>query len=137
MACKRKQTDLIGYVNQIYPCKQKSFRMTLQVRNKSVRKAICFDMKKLPLIKRKHDSCEPLKFVNVMIQEPANSNYAEILINSSTSIVEPQPGDVKFEHEEPVLQTTKLSEIDLNMSNDLASQSKTVHQTRISARLSP
>ena len=121
MSTKREERDIVAFVANLSPTKQNSARVSLQVGSESIKKGIIFDLSKLPVFKEKLQSGEPLKILNCVIDKVQNPNYAEVIINDSSKVVNPQPGDVSFERKEPKLVILKVKDLDKRMTNQLVS----------------
>ena len=97
MATKRKQESMVGFVVNMSPQKKKTVRLSLQVDGDTTKKAILFDLSKLAVLKQKQQSGEPIKIKNAIIEPaPSNKNFAEIIINSTAKLEDPQPGEITF-----------------------------------------
>ena len=119
---KRNLCDLVAYVTQISPAKKaKSARLKLQIGDNEVKRAVCFDMSKMETLRQKKVSCEPMKLQNVVIDKQSNPLFAEYIINTKTTITNPQPNEVAFPHNEPVLATLAINHIDLSKVGEVVS----------------
>ena len=112
MTAKRKTTDITAFITNVSPRKAKSVRLTLQVGANETKKAILFDMKKLPALQDKKLAGEPVKILNCIVDKPSNANFAEVVINTRSTVMEPNPNGVKFERREPLITVTKIADID-------------------------
>ena len=119
MASKRKTTDIVAYVKHISPRKEQSFRLSLQTDEGTVKKAICFDLKKLPMLKDRKQLYEMVKLNKVVVDKPTNAHFAEIVINSLSEITDPQPAEVNFARTEPVLDIVSIESIQEVMIGEL------------------
>ena len=108
---KRKLEDISGFVHSISPSKNKSFRFNIQDGESSTRRAICFDLHKLPEIRKLQESCEPVSIKKAVIQTPKTDSHAEIIINKMSEIKQPRPNEVNFPRNEPTVNIVKLVDI--------------------------
>ena len=82
---------------------------------------ILFDMSKLRTLKEKHQAGEPVKIIGCLVDKAANKIFAELVINSKSKILAPQPGDITFNRTEPKLAITLIKDIEKTMINQCIS----------------
>ena len=108
---KRKTSDVVGFVDQVSPSKKPPFRFVIQTGENTTKKAICFDITKLNDFKKKQDSCEPVKILDVVLQEAVKESHAEIVVNTYSRLKDPTPADINFPRKEVVLDVDTIIDV--------------------------
>ena len=83
MTAKRSYEFLIGYVHSLSPRKDEGrFRFSLQMDKQTVKKSLCFDAAKRPLISKHFLSGKPTKIKNAGVKKNRDrEHFAEIVLN--------------------------------------------------------